>query len=93
MRLENLKKDIVFFFPEQYWHLFVEFTNKEITILETDANNLPRKGLILRLVIFTFGLFRSIAHKKINRIPKININLERPEVLILSGSDDEYRST
>jgi hypothetical protein len=93
MRLENLKKDIVFFFSEQYWHLFVEFTDKEIAILETGAKNLPRKGFILRLAIFSFGLFRSIAHMKISRIPKININLERPEVLILSGSDNEYRST
>jgi hypothetical protein len=93
MKLENLKNDIVFFFSEQYWQLFIEFTDKEIALLETEAKNLPRKGLILRLAIFGFGLLRSIAHNLIGRIPKINIDIERPEVLILSGSDNEYRST
>lgn len=93
MKLENLKKDIAFFFSEQYWQIFIEFTDKEIDLLETEATNLPRKGLILRLAIFGFGLFRSIGYQISGKVPKINIDADNSEILILSGSDNEYKST
>lgn len=93
MKLENLKKDIVFFFSEEYWQLFIEFTDREIGLLETVTTNLPRKGSILRLAIFGFGLFRSMAHQISRKVPKINIDADRPEILILSGSDNEFKST
>ena len=93
MKLKNLKKDIVFFFSEQYWQLFVEFIDGDIGLLETGATNLPRRGLILRLAIFGFGLFRSIAYQISGKLPKINVDVDRPVVLILSGSDNECKST
>ncbi|MDA9282321.1 hypothetical protein N9P68_00235 [Pseudomonadales bacterium] len=93
MRLQNFKNDIVFFFSEQYWQLFVEFTDNEIGLLEMGADNLPRKGFLLRLAIFGFGLFRSVVRHVRGIVPKINVDVDRPETLILSGSDNEYKST
>jgi hypothetical protein len=93
MKLEDLKKDVDFFFSEQYWELFVEFTDDEISILEMSENNLPRKGFILRLAIFGLGFIRSIASHISGRMPQINIDADRPETLILCGSENEYKST
>ncbi len=93
MKLEDLKKDIAFFFSEEYWDLFIEFTDDEIGLLQMGSFNLPRKGILLRLAIFWFGLIRSVASHISTGVPLVNIDAERPETLIVSGSDNEYAST
>lgn len=93
MKLEDIKTDVQFFFSEKYWELFIEFTDDEINILEMSESNLPRKGFILRLAIFVFGLIRSIASHISDSMLQTNIDGDQPEILILSGSDNEYKST
>tara|TARA_B100000787_G_scaffold170061_1_gene163745 strand:- start:3972 stop:5354 length:1383 start_codon:yes stop_codon:yes gene_type:complete len=93
MKIKDLKIDVEFFFSDQYWQLFVEFTDNEIGLLEMGSENLPRKGFLLRLGIFGFGLCRSVARHISGMVPKINVDVDRPETLILSGSDNEYKST
>lgn len=93
MNLKKLREDIVFFFSDEYWDLFVEFTDEEIGILEMTENNLPRKGFILRLAIFGFGLIQSLTSLlSISSKQKNTLN-SCPETLILCNSSNEHRST
>ncbi|MDC1182330.1 hypothetical protein N8144_03350 [Planktomarina temperata] len=93
IKLRDFWDDLIFFFSEQYWELFIEFTDHEIGLLNTRASNLPRKGFLLRLAIFGFGLLRSIFSRIKRTTENIAVRFVGPELLILSGSTNEYKST
>lgn len=92
-KIRDLRDDLIFFFSEQYWELFIEFTDPEIGLLNTRASNLPRKGFVLRLAIFGFGLLRSAFFYIKRTTAYIAVKVDGPELLILSGSNNEYKST
>ena len=93
MILKDFKEDIIYFFSEEYWSLFIEFTDQKMGIINTNASNLPRQGILLRLGIFVFGLFRSAVAFTDKDSPKIGLDDPQKTILILSGSDNEYKST
>lgn len=93
MILKDLKEDLIFFFSEEYWDLFVELTDQEMGLIHGNASNLPRQGILLRLGIFLFGLLRSVLTFTDNNLQKEGLDNSQKVTLILSQSDNEYKST
>ena len=93
MIFKDFKDDLIYFFSEEYWDLFVFHTDKKMGILNSPPNNLPRKGMLLRMAIFLFGLFRSVINFSTINFSKRDTNNIQKSILILSESDNEYNST
>ena len=78
----------------KFWDPFIEFTDTEMNFLSYGKDNLPRKGVFVRLLIYPLRLFRALflsrsrfknrVHSPVSQVVK--------KVWVLSGSSTESQS-
>lgn len=79
---------------QNFWDSFIEFTDPEIDFFNLTEENLPRKGIFLRLLIYFYTLTKFLFSKKNDSVIKskpIN-NGSYKNIWVLSGSNHESQS-
>ena len=79
---------------DNFWDPFIEFTDTEMNFLSYGKDNLPRKGIFVRLLIYPLRLFRGLFSRRAGIKSRVKASESEivKKVWVLSGSNTESQS-